>query len=146
MKKDVFLQVVPVVIRSAMGNQYFSTYALLDDVSKVTIMRDDIAYEINLDGINQSLNVSTVIQKSKESLPSKEVTITVLSRDKEYELEIECVSLVPAERFNMPGRPCLQDADYFTHLDGVDTHAVSPDEITLLIGGDEPEAHIISDV
>ena len=49
----------------------------------------------------------------------------------------------------MPSRPRLDDIDdesVYTHLDGLEFEAVSPDEITILIGANLPEAHIWSDV
>ena len=144
-KKDTFLQVVPVLLQSPNAEDIL-TYALLDDGSQRTLLRDDIARRLKLPGKPQSLNITTVIEKAGKPIPSKEATLTVFSKNKDFKLEIESVSVVPAERFNMPNRPRLEDSDYFTRLDGIVIDAIAPHEITLLIGGDEAEAHMHLDV
>ena len=46
----------------------------------------------------------------------------------------------------MPSRPRLEDSEHFTHLDNISIDPISPDDITLLIGGDEAEVHLPLDV
>ena len=144
-KKDTYLMIVPVVLRSPIGEDIF-TYALLDDGSESSLLRKDIARRLQLIGVPQPLSVTTVVQKVEQPLSSEATTLTVYSKSMDFKLEIESVAIVPAERFNMPTRPRLADSDYFTHLDDIVLDAVSPDEIGLLIGGDEGEAHIQLDV
>ena len=144
-KKETFLQIVPVTLRSELG-QDIDTYALLDDGSQRTLLRDDIAERLHLNGEPEALSVSTVIEKAEQSIPTKSTSLTVYSRDRGFELEIDDVSVVPAKNFNMPRRPRLEDCDHFTHLDNISIDAISPDDITLLIGGDEAEVHIPLDV
>ena len=113
-KKETFLQIVPVVLHSELGEDV-ETYALLDDGSQSTLLRDDIAERLHLNGKPQDLKVSTVIQKAEQSIPSKSTTLTVYSRKRDFKLEIEDVSVVPAKCFNMPSRPRLEDSEHFTH-------------------------------
>ncbi len=143
-KKDTFLQVVPVILQSKEAE--ILTYALLDDGSQKTLLRDDIAQKLKLPWTPQLLSITTVVEKAGEPIQAKESAISVLSKDKDFKLDIEDVSIVPADKFNMPSRPRLQDGDYFTCLDGIVIDSIAPEEITLLIGGDEQEAHIQSDV
>ena len=145
-KKDIFLQVVPVVLHGSTDTQTVTTYALLDDGSESTLLRADIAKKLHLRGNRQFLNVSTVVEKSREPIPSTEVELNVSSLDRKFNITMDSVSVVPAERFNMPGRPPLEDSDYFTHMDDIDVSCVAPEEITLLIGADQPEAHLHSEV
>ena len=48
-RNNVFMKVVPVKIMS--GNKAIDTYALLDDGSEATIVRQDLTDELKLDGM-----------------------------------------------------------------------------------------------
>ena len=47
-----------------------------------------MAHMLDLKGNNQHLNVNTVLSKSEERLPSQDVTLTVASKDNDFELKI----------------------------------------------------------
>ena len=76
---------------------------------------------------------------------SSEVSLDVCNRQGKQRLKIESVYIQPADKFHMPSRPKLQeigDTEQFPHLKGLEFASVTPDQITILIGGDAPEAHI----
>lgn len=139
--KEVFLLVVPVVIHPPKGKPIF-TYAFLDNGSQSTLLREDMAQRMKLHGRPNILNVST-IKDEAEAIPVKDISLDVSSQDNNYHTTIKEVSIVSASRFNMPGRPRLAnscDSGMYTHLDGINLDPISPEDVTMLIGANVPEA------
>ena len=140
--KEVFLLVVPVVIHPPTGVALL-TYALLDNCSQSTLLRDDIAQYLNLRGEPDVLNLGTIKDKP-ENIPVECIqNLEIGSQDNKFRAIVEEVEVVPAARLNMPGRPRLadmNDPDLHTHLDDIDIAPIRPDQITMLIGANVPEA------
>ena len=145
-RKKVILQIVPVTLHAADGTA-FDTHALLDTCSEVTLVRDDVITKLGLKAkevTKGGINISTVKDKP-EPLKVSEISLKVSARGGDSSLEVESAYAAPAERFNMPRRPSLSDSkdvDLYTHLDGIDLHEITPEDISILIGGDVPEAHL----
>ena len=79
----------------------------------------------------------------------QEVAIDVSSKDGSFRITIDSAFIVPAEKFNMPSqmRPAShEDSEIYTHLDGIELESVSPDDITILIGANAPEALVTTDI
>ena len=145
--KEVYLLVVPVLIHPPAGEPVL-TYALLDNCSQSTLLRDDMARKLNLRGNSDILNIGTIKDKA-EGIPVECISLEISSQDKKFRTTIEEVSVVPASRLHMPGRPRLadmHDPDLFTHLDDVDINPISSESITMLIGANLPDAVLTLDV
>ena len=144
--KTIYLLIVPVTLHA--GEKHIKTYALLDDCSQATLLREDIAETLGLEGREDIFNLNT-IKDNPETVRCAEVSLEISARNGKNRHPIQSVHIQPAERFNMPARPKLEDLDdngVYTHLDGLKFDAVSPDEITILIGANFPDAHICSEV
>ena len=145
--QDIFLQIVPVTLKSPAGLSC-STYALLDNGSQSTLLREEVARELGLKGDVVPIEVKTV-KDDVEELDAEEVSITISSNDGKNIFTVESAFVIQSAKFHMPARPRLKrcvDNDLFTHLDGIDFDAVRPSEIGILIGADVPEAQISEDV
>ncbi len=145
--KEVFLLVIPVIIHPPTGEPVL-TYALLDNCSQSTLLREDMAQKLNLRGKSDILNIGTIKDKA-EGIPVESISLEISSRDKKFRTTIEEVSVVPTSRLNMPGRPRLadiHDPDLYTHLDEVDIDPISSESITMLIGANVPDAVLTLDV
>ena len=145
--KDTYLQIVPVMLHSP-GGKSCSTYALLDSGSQSTLLREDVAKQLNLKGKKSNVNITTIKDKS-ERLTLQEVSLNVSSRNNEHSLSIESAYVVPPNKFNMPAQPRppnYKDSDLYTHLDGISLDEVRPEDIAILIGANVPEALLATDV
>ena len=144
--KIVYLQIVPVTLHA--GRKHLKTYALLDDASQATLIREDMAAKLGLEGRKDTFYLSTINETAKQ-VQCTEVSLDVSARNGKNRHKIQSVHLQPTESFNMPSRPSLKHIDdegVHTHLEGLEFPAVSPDEVTILIGANCPEAHICSEV
>ena len=145
--KNVFLWVVPVTIRSLEGVIH-QTYALLDNGSQSTVIKNSVVEKLCTQSDELDLSVGTMM-KDPEEITVGDVTLNVESRDGAHKFKVENVYSVPPSRFKMPSQPYpkeVADPDVYTHLDGVDVSAVSQSQIEILIGADVPEAFIVKEV
>ena len=125
-----------------------STTLLLDDGSTGTFITQRVVEELGVTGEPQTCSLGTLTEQPK-LMSVSQISLEVSARDGSNRLEIESALVQPAEKFNMPSRPRLEDIrddDVYTHLDGLEFHAVAAEEVTILIGGDVAEAHIQYDV
>ena len=138
--KDVYLQVIPVKLSS--DTTSVDTYGILDSCSEVTLLREDVAQRLGLEGEEGILPLGTVMDVPRDMLVP-EVSLEASSVEGGTKFEIEGAFVLPTDRFNMPARPCPPEvSDVYTHLDGIDIEPVSPDQISILIGADVPTAHL----
>ena len=107
------------------------------------MIREDIVEKMELSVDSGYVNVRTI--KDVELMKLSKVALSVSDRSRKEIMQIKAAHAVSAYRFNMPSRPCLEyfrDSDVYTHLDGLEFGSVDPDEITVLIGSDVPEAQL----
>ena len=145
--RDVFLQVVPVNLCSEDGKSV-QTYALLDTGSQLTLLRADIAKKLSLSGKKLKMGISTIKDKA-EKLQVEKVKVEVCSRDGSRRLDIESVMVVPADKFQMPSQRCPADfhnGDIYTHLDDINLETINPNDISILIGANAPDALLPEEV
>ena len=141
------MQIVPVVLRSESGKEV-STYALLDAGSHVTLVRDDVAKKLELSGKSRSINIGTIKEKPTSMLV-KEINLSVISKSGDREVQIRSAYSVPRSEFKMPSQPCparYDDPDVYTHLDGLEFEPIGKDDITILIGANNPDALLVEEV
>ena len=142
--KDVFLQIVPVTLHA--NNKSIETYALLDNGSQSTFLRQDIAKRLKLKGKERIISLTTVKDQS-ESVKVEEISLDVSSRDGKYRISVESAFSTPGCKFNMPSRPRLDyDLQRNPHLNVADFEPVDSKKVTMLIGANIPEALLCTEV
>ncbi|KAK3748501.1 hypothetical protein QZH41_000351 [Actinostola sp. cb2023] len=118
------------------------TYAILDDGSSDTLIRQDIAEILKLEGPEHQLTLGNVENNGVQRL-SRLVNIEVTPTGKgaaPKAVHIERVWTVP--RLNVPPRQLVKEKDKqrWKHLQDLDIPAVSTNQVGLLIGVDVMEA------
>ena len=145
--RSIYLQIVPVKVHGK-GNVTFDTYALLDSGSQSTLIRDDVAKRLGLKGKRKFIRIATVKDQA-ESIQVEEFGVKVSSRDGEYHVAIDSVYATPAKKFNMPSRPRCSEwkgNDSYSEFESISTEAINPEEITMLIGANVPEALLYTEI
>ena len=146
-RNNVFMKVVPVKIMSE--TKTIDTYALLDDGSEATIVRQDLADELKLDGLKQRVVIATITSEGEE-IYSKRVSFSVTGNCDEAEtFTIEDAYVVPKCNFKVSAQrvpPEFASAGRYNHLQGFHFQDIAEKDIKLLIGADNHRAIMISHV
>ncbi len=146
----VYLQVVPVVLRA--NNRRFRTYALLDGGSQFTLIRDTVIKLLRLHGEKGHIEYETVKEKEPsqdDRIPSEKVSLTVSSMNNKNTFLIECAYAVGSTHFNMPAQPSPMKeitGETPSYIEDLDLKAVTPSQISILIGADVAEATLVKEV
>ena len=104
--KKVFLQIVPVRIHY--GNRSCSTFALLDNGSESTLLRQDLSGKLGLKGKLVDVSVGT-FKDEPEFMRFYDVKFGIASMDGKNRFQVDGGLVVPTERFHMPDRPRLTE-------------------------------------
>ena len=141
-RTHVYFNVVPVRVSSPQSPVSFTTYAMLDSASDISVCTEKLLDKMNISGTSDEMTVLTIASKNK--LKTKHVSLTVESLDRKESISLPDVWSVPKFQLSQKKIPKKEDFDRWPHLQGIDmnVYAVSEDEITLLIGADKPEAFI----
>ena len=141
--QSTYLWIVPVNVRSA-GGEIISTHALLDNASTDTLIRDDIAEKLQLDGRSQDVDLTSVCEK--KPFVFKEVTFDISSVDGQFSSNVKSALVVPREKFLMPAQPPPPSTLSDPHLARLQFEEVRSDQVTMLIGANVPETLLPTDV
>ena len=141
-KKTVYFQIVPVRIEGVRGAGPVDTYAILDAGSSDSLLRQDVADALRLEGPEHRLTLGNVESEGAQRISrllSLKVTPTgngALNKT----VNIERAWTVP--RLNIPPRQLVAERDKqkWSHLHDLDVPAVSTSQVGLLIGVDVQEA------
>ena len=112
------MQILPLKVKTIDGRTT-TTYALLDNDSQSTLIRDDFAQGLNLKGCKKTISISSVIDEVEE-VKVKEVSLRIQDMKKENELHMSALTL-PKNMFNMPAQSILKKAriNQLEHLKGI---------------------------
>ena len=77
-----------------------STFALLDNSSQRTLIREDLAKQLKRKGYSRTINISS-IKDELESVKVKEISLKIYDVDHKNEVEVGAYTL-PKRMFNMP--------------------------------------------
>jgi hypothetical protein len=143
-KRVVLLHVVPVRVISNEGN-HVTTYGLLDNASRGTIISSELATALDIDGPLRPVTVTTVLGKQdcnfkevKFKLQSVESTdCPILTVDEGIVKELDINEKVLPHEINHAIHPYLSD---------IDTPEVELKKVSLIIGQDVKRAHIVQEV
>lgn len=143
-KRVVLLHVVPVRVISNEGS-HVTTYGLLDNASRGTIISSELATTLDIDGPLRPITITTVLGKQdcnfkevKFKLQSVESTdCPILTVDEGIVKELDINERVLPHEINHAIHPYLSD---------IDTPEVELKKVSLIIGQDVQRAHIVQEV
>ena len=135
LEKNTFLQIITITISN--GTKYIKTNVLLDAGSDATLLKNDIAKKLGLNGDYKNLRITNAISKTSE-LESKQVSFKVSSESHRDFIDIEnawVVSDLDIKCQPMNVSKLKKDFDHFRDLD---LPPLNPGRVSLLIGTDFP--------
>ena len=97
------MQILPVKVKTIDGRTT-TTYALLDNGSQSTLIRDNFAQGLKLKGYKKTISISSVIDEVEVKV--KEVSLRIQDIKEENELYISALAL-SKNMFNMPAQSIL---------------------------------------
>ena len=139
LSKTVLLHVLPVKVIAPNGC-VLSTYGLLDNASRGTIISSDVANTLGLKGRRELVSVNTVMDKTNEEF--QEVNFQLQSASGVGEIITVHEGLV-SEKFNISERWLPRDFDtsLYPHLKDIRIPDVEIKKVSILIGKDVDYAH-----
>ena len=115
----VFIQIVPVKVMKNDGKT-ISTFALLDNGSQSTLIREDFAKKLKLKAYSRTINISST-EDELESAKVKEISLKIYDMDHKNEVEVKAYTL-SKRMFNMPSQSSPTNGDNqntFDHLQDI---------------------------
>ena len=143
---QVFLQVLPIRVINSKGNSV-TAFALLDQGSQCTLIREDLADAAEIQGISENVRIGTIQGPGEvQSVSSTSFTIGSLV-NKNTTFHVENAYIVKSSHFNLPEQsfPPFENDPRLQHLKGLGIKNVSSNQIKVLIGADVPAALIPKD-
>ena len=142
----VLLKVVPVRVVSE-GGLALSTYGLLDTAAVSSMISSRIVAKLELQRVPERVSPNTVTHKNHDCELSQ-VKFHISSTSEEG-LDLPVNHALEIEDLNVSNHYCPSQVDLseWSHLRDVELpkHAVDVSEVSVLIGQDVPQAHIIFD-
>ena len=143
-KKTILLHVIPVKISSSDG-KFITTYGLLDNGSRGTMISSDVAKELGLKGRKEVVSVSTLLQQEDKEFEVVEFKLQSASGEGEV---INVEEGLVSEKFNIAEKCLPEDIDRrsHSHLVDIEIPAVELRKVSVLIGKDVSKAHEVFEV
>ena len=137
--RTILLHVVPVRVIAPQGNS-ITTYGLLDNASRGTIISKDIANILCLEGQKELVSVNTIMEKTEEEF---EFVRFQLQSAKGVREIIDVEEGLVSERFNISEKCLPKDIDTtcHQHLRDIEIPEVEVKKVSVLIGKDVDYAH-----
>jgi hypothetical protein len=138
-RKQVCLRVIPVKVFGKDGSREKVTYAIRDEGSNTTLIKESLVSELGLEGCPVDFKLTTMNKISQESGRSHFLYVQGMGQK-------DCLEIPNALSIRdlSVARGCIptkEDINRWSHLDGVNIPELKNTEVTLLIGTDVPEAH-----
>ena len=142
-KKTILLHVIPVKISSSDGKS-ITTYGLIENGSRGTMISSDVAKELDLKRRKEVVSVSTLLQKEDEEFGVVEFKLQSASGGEVITVEDGLVT----EKFNIAEKCLLEDIDRrsHSHLVDIEIPVVKLKKVSVLIGEDVSKAHEVFEV
>ena len=143
-KKTIVLHVIPVEISSS-DRKSITTYGLIDNGSRGTMISSDVAKELDLKGRKEVVSVSTLLQKEDEEFEVVEFKLQSASGEGEV---ITVEEGLVTEKFNIAEKCLPEDIDRrsHSHLVDIEIPAVKLKKVSVLTGKDVSKAHEVFEV
>ncbi len=127
------------------GNS-ITTYGLLDNASRGTIVDVNLAKRLNVKGIKQSVAVTTVLGTQNCEFESVCLSLQApAARDSDPVLEVK-EGLVKEQNINERVLPNEIDCQGYQHLADIIMPEVELKQVSIIIGEDVKRAHIVQEV
>ncbi|CAH8492347.1 unnamed protein product [Schistosoma haematobium] len=141
-QKHAAFAIVPVLVRN--GEKVAQTCAFLDSGSDASLITEDLAKRLNLEGEPKTISLRTLDNHS--TIQCKEVQLEVSSLDSSSSFRIPNVWTV--ERLPMLRRtvPTTSQMKSWTHLKDISFSRVEDENVELLIGCNAPSVHEMKEV
>ena len=143
-KKTILLHVIPVKISSSDGKS-ITTYGLIDNGSRGTMISSDVAKELDLKGRKEVVSVSTLLEQEDEEFEVVEFKLPSASGEGEV---ITVEEGLVTEKFNIAEKCLPEDIDRrsHSHLVDIEIPAVKLRKVSVLIRKDVSKAHEVFEV
>ena len=142
--RTILLHLVPVKV-IAPGGSSLTTYALLDNASRGTIITKNIANSLALKGPLQLVSVNTVVEKTSKHFQLVRFKLQSATGTGEI---IKVEEWLVSEKFNVPERCLIEDIDNscYPHLKDTEIPEVQVKAGSFLIGKDIDYANEVFEV
>ena len=120
-----------------------STFSLLDNGNRSTLIRKDFARKLKLKGYFRAINIRS-IKDETESVKVKGTSLKIYDMDHKNKLEVEAYTL-PKRVFNMPSQSSPTNGDnqnIFNHPQDIQIPKICSSEVAILIGANAPEVFL----
>lgn len=139
LNKSVCLRVIPVKVFWKDNGIEKVTYAIRDEGSNTTLVKESLANELKLKGQSVDFQLTTMNGVSQES--SKSYSFYVQGLGQKDCLEIQNALSVKDLSVAKSCIPSKEDIAKWRHFDGISVPELESPDVTVLIGADVPEAH-----
>ena len=143
-KKTILLHVIRVKISSSDGKS-ITTYGLIENGSRGTMISSDVAKELDLKGRKEVVSVSTLLEQEDEEFEVVEFKLPSASGEGEV---ITVEEGLVTEKFNIAEKCLPEDIDRrsHSHLVDIEIPAVKLRKVSVLIRKDVSKAHEVFEV
>ena len=141
----IALPIVPVVVRAPGNQRCVTTYALLDTGSNSTFCSEELMKELGLSGDKELLCLTT-LEKQNSKVETMSISLEVSDVAGEIVLQLPVVYSRPSLPVNLDNLGKPEDLSKWNHLRDVDLPRINAEKVTLLIGQDNPEALVPTDL
>ncbi|XP_018645801.1 hypothetical protein Smp_177900 [Schistosoma mansoni] len=142
MQRPVAFAVVPVWLKN--GEKIIQTCALLDSGSDTSLIVDDLAKELSLEGKQKTVSLKTLSDES--SLISKEVDVELHSIDFSSSVKVQKVLTVKKLPTVHRTVPTAHQMASWSYLKDIRFPRVEDENVKLLIGCNAPSVHEMKEV
>ncbi|CAB4021768.1 Hypothetical predicted protein [Paramuricea clavata] len=144
-ENHILLHVVPVKVLTKDGNSV-TTYGLLDNASRGTIVDAKLAEKLNVKGIKQSIAVTTVLGTQECEFESVSLLLQAAEAADSDPILVVSEGLVKELDMNERILPNEIDCQGYEHLADITMPEVELKRVSIIIGEDVKGAHIVREV
>lgn len=138
-KRRAYLKIVPVVLSTSIGGEEIETFALLDEGSTITIVDEEIAQQLNIDGPTDPMWVRGISGTELKYQKSKRIDLKIRGKFENQSYDLRDARTVRNLNFTSQ-RVSRSDVDDCPHLQGIREELVYEEaRPKLLIGQDNWE-------
>ena len=134
-----YLQVLPIVLVN--GSKRIPTNAILDSGSDSTLIREDVAAKLNLQGKNADLQITNVLTDSTV-VNSKTVNFEISSTSTNFKTEIKNAQTVADLKIPLQWQSVNHLKQKYDFLKDPELPQLHDTDVTVLIGVDSPLLHL----
>lgn len=133
------MPIVPVKVKAKNTSQIVETYAFLDPGSNTTFCTEKLINHLGLSGNEKTLSLTTM---NAEGVESDCIVVSLQVSDLDHKNTVELMDVYSCKKLPVTEKdiPQQEDANRWSHLDGLKLPRLKYTDIDLLIGSDVPQA------